>query len=135
MDYSRPISDGQRKLVAQGWTWHEQLRDALPPGTDDKEIQRRLERQQELLGKGYIWNDQLCMLVPPGTTQSDIERQLAKRAELAKKAGGGGDLPDWFLIGFLLLFGLAVFGQNPLIGIVVIGLSITGWRMTYGKRD
>ena len=51
MDYSRPMSEGQRKLIAQGWTWHEQLRDVLPPGTDEKEIQRRLDRQADLLGK------------------------------------------------------------------------------------
>ena len=133
MDYSRPMSEGQRKLIAQGWTWHEQLRDVLPPGTDEKEIQRRLDRQADLLGKGYIWNDQLRTLVPPGTTQADVDRQLAARVELAKKAGGS-DLPDWLLIGFLLLFGLAVFGQNPFVGVIVIGLGITGWRVTYGKR-
>lgn len=133
MEHSRPITEGQRKLVAQGWTWHEQLRDCLPPGTDEKDIQRRLDYQADLLNKGYIWNDQLRTLVPPGTTQSDVDGQLLARAELAKKAGKT-DAPDWLLIGFLLLFGLAVFGYNPFIGVVVIGIGITGWRLTYGKR-
>ena len=136
MDYSHPITEGQKSLVAKGWSWHEQLRDCVPPGTDEKEIARRLQYQADLRSKGYVWNDRLMSLVPPGTTSSEVERQLIHRGELAKKVGSpsGTDLPDWVLIAFLLFFGFATFQSNPIAGLVVIGMAIAGWKLTYGRK-
>lgn len=125
-----------QSLIDQGWIWNDDLRRAVPPRTDEKGLRFYTDFHADQLAKGYVWNQQCGNYIPPTWTQADVDREMAARKKSAALAGNpsSGGLPDWLLIGFLLLFGLLVFGQNPFVGIVLIGGGIAGWRLTYGKH-
>jgi hypothetical protein len=125
-----------QSLLNEGWIWRDDLRTAIPPGTDDKGIQFRHDFQADQIAKGYVWNQRYGGYVPPTWTHVDLDEQLVQRAKSAARMGKQqfSGLSDWLQVVFLLLFGLLVFGQNPFVGIVVIAMGVVGFQETHKKH-